>query len=333
MRHPDEATLHELIDGSLAPVDARRVEAHLAACEACRARLAEARALVQETAGLIAALDAPAAGASPTAAHPHRHRRRALVGWAASIAAAVGLGFAWHAPAGRSGTAAASARNEGSTTTTVADALAKTAPSPAPKPLAESALARRPDASTNNQVESLADRPGEGHRPVPARAAEAASQPPEVLRRHQPAAVALEAAPVPPPGNSDTHVITLDEAVQRLGGSIRLIDGLEPVSVSRVPGSMVDGADPRREAVLVRYLDPTLGAIQLAQQRILTADSLDASAPPTAGAAAPRAMRSTAAPTRDALATVSWKDGHGFQMTLTAAVPAESLAALRARVR
>jgi anti-sigma factor RsiW len=332
VRHPDEAALHELIDGSLAPVDARRVEAHLAACEACRARLAEARALVQETAGLIAALDAPAAGASPTAAHPPRHRRRAFIGWAASIAAAVGLGFAWHAPAGRSGTAAASARNEASTTTTVADAPAKAAPSPAPKPLAESALARRPDASTNNQVESLADRPGDGPRPVPARAAEAASQPPEVLRRHQPAAVALEAASLPA-GNSDPHSITLDEAVQRLGGSIRLIDGLEPVSVSRVPGSMVDGADPRREAVLVRYLDPTLGAIQLAQQRILTADSLDASAPPTAGATAPLAIRSTAAPTRDALATVSWKDGHGFQMTLTAAVPAESLAALRARVR
>lgn len=332
MRHTDEATLHELIDRSLAPVQARRVEAHLAACEACRSRLAEARALVHETAVLIATLDAPAADATPVAAAPHRRRGLALLGWAASIAAAVGLGFAWHAPAGQTGTAAAAGRNDASAGITVAEAPAKAVPSPTSRPPAENPIRRRTAATANGSVASLADRREHGLAPVPARP-RATPTPPEVLRQHQPGAVALDAAPAAPPGHSDAHTITLDEAVQRLGGSIRLIDGLDPVSVARVPGTMVDGADPRREAVLVRYLDPTLGAIQLAQQRILTADSLDASAPPAPTATAPRTMQSTRGPAGDALATVSWKDGHGFQMTLTAAVPAGSLAALRARVR
>lgn len=331
MRHTDEATLHELIDGSLAPVEARRIEAHLAACEACRVRLAEARALVQETAGLIAALDAPAAGATPVAAAPRRHRRLTLLGWAASIAAAVGLGFVWHAPAGRMETGAAAARNDASHVVTAADAPAKAAPTPTSRPSADEARRRRPAAAANGRVASPADRRDRGPAPVPA-GPTATSTPPEVLRIHQPGTVALDAAPATAPGHSGTHTITLDEAVQRLGGSIRLIDGLDPVSVARVPGTMVDGADPRREAVLVRYLDPTLGAIQLTQQRILTADSLDASAPPPTTATVPRATQPTTEPTRNALATVSWKDGHGFQMTLTAEVPPESLAALRARV-
>lgn len=329
MRHADEGTLHELIDGSLAPAEARRIEAHLAACGACRARFAEARALVQETAGLIVALDTPvAAAAAPPAATPRRRLRYTIVGWAASVAAAVGIGFALHPPAGP---IPASARDETPPARAAGNAVAKAAPLPSPGSPPEEARRRRPAGGTDRTAVSSTDRP-DADAPAPARS-RAAVTPPEVLRVRQPAVVALDAAPSRNAGPSDARAITLEEAVQRLGGSIRLIDGLDPVSVTRVPGTSVDGADPRREAVLVRYLDPTFGAIELAQQRILTADSLEASAPSATGVIVPRARKAAPESSRSALAAVSWKDGHGFQMTLTAAAPAESLAALRARVR
>lgn len=150
---------------------------------------------------------------------------------------------------------------------------------------------------------------------------------------HPSAAVALDARAEARTRHPDSNTITLEDAIQRLGGSIRLIDGLDPVSVARVPGSMVEGADPRRDAILVRYVDPALGAIQLAQQRILAADSLDAlAAGPSGNVASPGTSAMPAVPMQEALSTVSWSDGHGFQMTLTAMAPAGSLAALRARV-
>ncbi|MGH7591993.1 MAG: hypothetical protein ACREL2_11210, partial [Gemmatimonadales bacterium] len=166
--------------------------------------------------------------------------------------------------------------------------------------------------------------------PPPANSPPAA---PEVLRMHPSAAVALDDRSETGMHGPDSNAITLEEAVRRLGGSIRLIDGLDPVSVTRAPGSTVVGADPQRDAVVVRYLDPAFGAVQLAQQRILTADSLVASVPPAdVTVPSPPATTMPRGKGQDEFTALSWKDGHGFQMTLTAAAPADSLAALRARV-
>ncbi|HET7024147.1 MAG TPA: zf-HC2 domain-containing protein [Gemmatimonadales bacterium] len=330
MRHVDEGTLHELLDGSLDPTETARVEAHLATCGGCRTRLDDARALIRDTADLILALDTPAAPPSPPRASLlHRRRWITAFGWAASITIAVGTGFALHGPAGAVGTpaavAGAAAPPPSAVRGTAANRVVVSRRKAVPRP--GSATTRNVTAAPN-----VADKAAVGLAAAP-KPESAPPSAPVPLRMHPNAAVALDAPAETWAQRPDSNSITLDEAVRRLGGSIRLIDGLDPVSVARVPGSMVDGADPHRDAVVVRYLDRRLGAIQLAQQRILAADSLDAFTPtPTERAPFPPTTDAPTGRTQEALASVSWRDGHGFQMTLSAAVPVESLAALRARV-
>jgi hypothetical protein len=108
MRHPDEGTIHAWLDGALPADEAAELEAHVAACPACAAAVADARGLVAGASRILSALDdaprgvLPAAGArrptpaDHTAARPRGAgivpRRR---GWlhspALRIAAAVAL--------------------------------------------------------------------------------------------------------------------------------------------------------------------------------------------------------------------------------------------------
>src|SRR6266436_2119235 len=73
MSHADEGTLHAYLDGELSGGERERVAAHLAECEACRARLDEERALVTRARDLLA-LAAPAE--RPAAGLPGRRRAR-----------------------------------------------------------------------------------------------------------------------------------------------------------------------------------------------------------------------------------------------------------------
>lgn len=52
MRHPEDGALNDHVDGRLDPVAAGRVDAHLEACAACRARVAAIRELDARLAGL-----------------------------------------------------------------------------------------------------------------------------------------------------------------------------------------------------------------------------------------------------------------------------------------
>lgn len=257
MRHVDEGTLHELIDGSLPVLARTQVEEHLGRCPACRDRLSDARKLVHLTAGLVAALD----GAPTTVRHPpaRQARRwytdRRILGWAASLVAAIGIGFA-------------------------ARPFLRTAPPPA-SPASARVLMERSAASgvTGTSTPSA--------------------------RKEAPAA-------------ADGRRITLEEALHHLGGSIRLIDGLEPIEVEQAPGTTLPAGDPSRDAIVVRYHDPHLGVVELAQQRL---------------AATPEPRRALApAPSAGTAGGVSWYDGQGFHLVLRGQAPPESLLALKPRV-
>lgn len=69
--HPDEGTIHAWLDGALDDASASDLAAHVAACEACAARVAEARGLIAGASRIVGALDvepsatAPAWGQSP----------------------------------------------------------------------------------------------------------------------------------------------------------------------------------------------------------------------------------------------------------------------------
>lgn len=113
MPHVDEGTLHALLDGALraeSPGRASEVEAHLAACGDCRARLEAAEELRGEASGI---LDAAIAGdlaaapdfgevvrrseSRPAPGPTGRLRRQARwtrgIAWAASLVLALGTGY------------------------------------------------------------------------------------------------------------------------------------------------------------------------------------------------------------------------------------------------
>ncbi len=58
--HPDDERLNDWIDGLLEPADAEAVEAHVSACEACRAGADRLHALLEMAAALPESIDPPA---------------------------------------------------------------------------------------------------------------------------------------------------------------------------------------------------------------------------------------------------------------------------------
>ena len=97
MQHLDDGVIQEMIDGEIASRDLPPLQAHLASCDACRARLEAARMAASEADELLLMLDEvePSAPvASPVVVpitRPHWSRNLA---WAASLMLAVGLGYA-----------------------------------------------------------------------------------------------------------------------------------------------------------------------------------------------------------------------------------------------
>jgi Putative zinc-finger len=97
MSHVDDGALHAYLDGELSPVERERVEAHLADCSACRARLDEERGLVERASQLLG-LAQPPERAAPPPLHQLRQPRlvwrlRMPLAWAATVVVAVGFGY------------------------------------------------------------------------------------------------------------------------------------------------------------------------------------------------------------------------------------------------
>ncbi len=125
----------------------------------------------------------------------------------------------------------------------------------------------------------------------------------------------------------------LEEAVARLGGSIRLIDGMRIDSVEVGPGYRVSGAARDRDLVRIIFLDEQGRRVMLDQQR------LSALSDTAAAGARERSdvgmvygdTLTTAAP--NAPARVRWIDRQLFWLSLTASLPADTVRTLVGRVR
>lgn len=66
MQHPDEGTIHAWLDGEVAADEARDLESHVAECEECSARVAEARGLIAASSRIVSGLDFVPGGVIPT---------------------------------------------------------------------------------------------------------------------------------------------------------------------------------------------------------------------------------------------------------------------------
>jgi hypothetical protein len=144
MLHVDEGKLHAYLDGELSEGQRAELEAHLATCEACRARLDEAKALGARASGLLAELEPGAvhppawselearASARSGASAP-RPRVRPWLAWAASIVLAFSVGWLSHSnwaqwtgrlvPPARDSYAPAAFRDAGSTASRVSEGV------------------------------------------------------------------------------------------------------------------------------------------------------------------------------------------------------------------
>jgi hypothetical protein len=92
MSHVDDGILHAYLDGELSALEAARLEAHLADCAPCRARLDEQRDVVARASWILALAEPPERAAPPL--HQLRNRRlawrtRMPLTWAALLVIAV----------------------------------------------------------------------------------------------------------------------------------------------------------------------------------------------------------------------------------------------------
>ena len=103
MSHVDEGTLHAYLDGELSSTERVTVDAHLAQCNACRATLAEERALLERASTLLGAarpVERPAPPFEQLRRVPKRPPWAVRMGfaWAATIAVALGIGYYLRSP-------------------------------------------------------------------------------------------------------------------------------------------------------------------------------------------------------------------------------------------
>jgi anti-sigma factor RsiW len=330
MWHPDDGDLHALLDGELSGEARSRVETHLRGCSECEARYREAKTFAVEADSLVNAIDVPPAQTSPSVGRPGRRRfPQTALAWAATLVLAVGLGY-WGRDTIR-GPAPAELR-EGDRLTGADTASGRQAMRNAEPADGRGATDRLSQGGDKERVAERAPAPTAPQGAAAEEGRQAVNESPlaEAVPQAKPAAPVLGGAAMAAnapredePTLSGWRTVTMEQAVQVLGGALRLVDGLTPEQFEAGPGTLVPGGDPTREVVRVVYAD---GAIVLAQQR-----TNEPAAMRRAARYEDAAAKSFAA--RPAPAEIEWRSGDGFRYVVTGTVGSDSLEALAARVR
>jgi len=273
---------------------------------------------------------------------PRRPFDYTSVAWAATIALAIGVGFlADEVLQGRTATRlAATARpaGEGGGTQGTAGPTTQSpgpaVPAPAAPTPSTGPVARRPALPAPKTLNPRGPTTVLGHKQLAERSRVAL--PPAAASRSGRAARAARADSVPPAPPPAFRRITMEQAVDQLGGAIRLIDGMRSTRVEVGPGSLVAGARPDAAVVRVVYVEGGM-QITLDQQRAGGASdstTTGAPAPSAAAGAAGMSPGDTAFSTApDGTNSMRWVDDRDFRLSLVGRLPPESLRRLAARVR
>jgi anti-sigma factor RsiW len=354
MPHLEDGQIHALLDGELDSAEVREIEQHLATCEECVRRVEEARGLLGESDQLITMLDPPnqdtrsGTGRSPLVRRLSVYTRLA---WAASIVLAAGLGY--YGAIQRRTQATTSALEDQTPVASVPgtpplDRESTSTPAAAsedrprrelqakppksglkeskPAQPAEPALTRR-DQSANVVTDSV------GRANETTMDAKKAMAPPPATRA---GAVTGAVSPAAPQAtgqamglrsklNKDEEFqpTTMEEAVHRLSGTIRLIDGLQLSRIlTNAAPVAAEGDATAGTMVRVVYPDEPGREIWLDQQRLASTNRLGMLPGDT-----------LSSQTADGIATVRWLDPAGFLLTLTGHVGVDSLKVLARNVR
>ncbi|OGT95636.1 MAG: hypothetical protein A2083_00085 [Gemmatimonadetes bacterium GWC2_71_9] len=123
--------------------------------------------------------------------------------------------------------------------------------------------------------------------------------------------------------------------MRRLGGTIRLLDGMFSDHVEVGPGHLVSGADPNHAVVRVVYTDAQGRRLTLEEQRLLLPADTSTAARLTylmnAVGMTWGDTLVTAAPS--GTARIRWMDRKNFWVSLTGSMPPDSLRVMLDRIR
>ncbi|HUG28081.1 MAG TPA: zf-HC2 domain-containing protein, partial [Gemmatimonadales bacterium] len=258
MRHPDDGTLMALLDGEIPSDELAPITEHLDGCEECRARLDAAGAMMTASDNLIGALgDMAPAMADPSVLRLPRRSRTVLyrnLAWAATVAMAAGLGYSMRGPDLAPAPATVALEpSVGATevpTATVPDATAQSVEQerPAAPPTMQAARTEEPPAATPPAPAAGFAAGVRARAADTANRAEKSAEQPTAAPPTRPGAVSPQVAGrtvarLAPPSTAAAPMMLSEramgdmesfapigfaEAIARLGGSIRLVDGLVP---------------------------------------------------------------------------------------------------------
>lgn len=329
MSHVDEGELTAYADGAYAPgaADAQRIEAHLAVCENCRNRLAQAQALAGRAREILA-FASPTVAPMPSFAElsdrsvqPARERKRMPLAWAATVILAVGLGWFGRGELQQQQTEIASDDAR----------VGDTAPLPTPAaPAVTKQTGPRTDSRPGPPTDAVARE--RKQLPEPARLAGAASGAGQVATGEMPPLNPPSAPPPSAAGNAVASLSRADVANQPAESDISYMTAAE-AERRGVPLHIVPELEVLR--VGVRGGD-TVVEQKLPDGKILTVTTLaDVTAQRQEDArdfAAESKARAAAAPMMVRAAGLMITRA-GKRVNVMAGVPADSLRALAAKVR
>ncbi|HEV8124963.1 MAG TPA: hypothetical protein VGP80_12000 [Gemmatimonadales bacterium] len=341
MRHINDQTLDQLLADSLDESQERELEAHVQRCSPCAARLREWEMLFPQIRGVAPAGDEsiedaaiPATRSSvvmlpdwtPPAELPHPPRSRPSPLWIVVAALAVAAG--WLAVRRTAGEAEpnlatyepappAADTTGGGLGSGMSDSIQRAA-------FADSAALRAIQTPVTEPVNEPAPDPPESSATPSTTPSTTPAVQPDTSNRTRPE----NTVQFPVRADSDPTEtvalpaqftrVTLGDAIDRLGGSIRLIDGLTPEAVEIAGGAALPGADPGRLVVRIIYDGPD-GRVILDQQRLNRAGSRE-----------PDIAVNTA---QSGVSVAQWVDWKGYWISLACRTNQESLLAIANRIR
>ncbi len=340
MFHLNERVLERLVTGASSGTEATRIGRHASTCRQCARRLEEWRdnfpeideiypiLLEIETGGAEVTPSGMLIGPSGRSALglPHIDAANAL--WVVALLMALLVGYGAHRfrKADASLDVAGSVRRPPPASAgSGAGAVAPPTPAPTPKesaavratPPAEPPARRAADPPRTDPapVKAATPAPAEPTRRAveqPARSALTPRQEPNSSLPRSEAIASHPEARVRLPISTNFRSVSIGEASERLGGRVRMIDGLDPDHIELGPATAVPGAYQGVDVVRVVYRAPDGGRILLDQQLIPAADANDTAS--SAFGTAPNGV-----------SVGTWLDADGYRLSLVARAPVDSL--------
>jgi hypothetical protein len=344
MFHLDERVLEKLVTGSASGNEAARYSRHAAACRECSRLLEEWRdnfpeideiyPWLGETEGSVATQTPMGMMVSPGVSGwrlPRLDPANAL--WIVALLMALLVGYGAHrmrkADAGLN-LSGAVRRPPPMSAGSGAGAVMPDKVAPGPKSVAPNrsspAATTHPTPLPNSRAES----------PVRAASPRPAQEKPQPIRRAE-SLPDSDARPAPSPSASSGGVpvsanfrrVSMSEATQKLGGQLRLIDGLEPDHVEIGPSSAVPGSQDGLDVVRVVYRSGSSGRILLDQQLI----PADASGFRPLDDPALESGDTAFGTAPNGVSVGTWLDKDGYRMSLAVRAPVDSLRRLVPLIR